>query len=178
MKKKNIVTSSIIGLLSSALAVLGMVGVCGFPLLAAFLAWFGIGASQLSFLSEYQSLFTATAIIALLYGFYTLYFKKSAGNSSACCGNDEIDNRTSCRNVSTHSNKLAKAMLWIAALAVIGTFFMDSNARNPTPVNSSCSSNGTTGAVIELAPSNSPCFADTSACMFEQKKMPTDNNKH
>lgn len=173
MKKKNIVTSSVIGILSSALAVLGMVGVCGFPLLAAFLAWFGIGASQLSFLSEYQALFTATAIIALLYGFYTLYFKKTAGNS-ACAGNVDMENGGTCGSASSKSNKLAKAMLWIAALAVTGTFFMDGNATNSTAANSGCGFGGSTGTVIELAPSNFPCSIDTAASASDQKNVQAD----
>jgi len=135
MKKKNLVTSSIIGLLSSALAFLGVVSVCGFPLLAAFLAWFGIGASHLEALSEYQSLFTGVAVLALCYGFYTVYFKQRQGCASAGCQDEGASPESSCSPSSGRSRGLAKLMLWVAAIAILATFFVGQEAD---PSSESC----------------------------------------
>lgn len=49
---------------------------CGLPILAGVLAWLGIGASQLEFFARYQIWFIAIAVIALLFGFYQLYFRE------------------------------------------------------------------------------------------------------
>jgi len=171
MKKKNNVTGSIIGLLSSILAFLGMISCCGFPLIAAFLAWFGIGASQLNFLSEYQSLFSIIAIIALLYGFYTIYFKNAkTNNSSDCCDTTPADESAapSCGSRSKTSNGLAKGMLWVAAVAVVASFAIKKDVNSiegtvpscqPTSVNTpACSPNNTPSqAVIPPQKQSSSC---------------------
>lgn len=157
MKKKNIIASSLIGLLSSAFALLGMVGVCGFPLLAAFLAWFGIGASQLSVLSKYQSLFTAAAIVALLYGFYALYFKHKTGNKSSACGLSSGGNETACGSASAQSGRFAKIMLWMATLALTATFFMDDNANTAAGENQNGATECPSGTTIGAGSPNSSC---------------------
>lgn len=135
MSNKKFITTSFVGLLSSVLAFLGIISCCGLPLIAAFLAWFGIGASQLSFLSEYQYLFTGIATTALLYGFYTIYFKKEKeSNSAACCSAEEKETtgETNCCTPSKNSSLLEKVMLWIGVVAVATTFFMDNDKTSNT----------------------------------------------
>lgn len=77
MSKKSVVGTTSVGILSSILAFLGVVSCCGMPIIAGILAWLGIGASQLSFFAEYRSLFIGIAIVALLFGFWQVYFKKA-----------------------------------------------------------------------------------------------------
>jgi len=171
MKKKNVVTSSIIGLISSALAFLGMISVCGFPLIAAFLAWFGIGASHLDFLSQYKSLFTATAIIALLYGFYTIYFKNKTDTSASGCCKPSNNNKLNCGNSSPKSNNLAKTMLWIAAFVVVGTFFMNNDKKDSTAINQNCNNESSTEGSTNLNRVNFNCSTDTTADTYDKKKV-------
>lgn len=128
MSRKTSVISSLLGVLTSFLAVLGMISCCAFPLLAASLAWFGVGASQLSFFAEYQNLFRITAIVALCFGFYIVYFKKSKNpisNSTGCCTPTAgEDSKNCCDSSSSRSNGFAKIMLWIGVLAIAASFFM------------------------------------------------------
>jgi len=130
MTKTKQVTTVVVGLLTSLLAFLGIVSCCGLPLIATFLAWLGIGASQLSFFSEYKSVFTTTAIIALIYGFYTVYIQKKADKSidfSNC--NDE--NEANCCSSQGKSNHLVKILLWISVVALITTFSLDAKTKDP-----------------------------------------------
>lgn len=160
MGKKKLVTGSIVGLLSSMLALLGMISTCGFPIIAALLAFFGIGASQLSFLSEYQTLFTILAIIALLYGFYTIYFKKIEGINSGNCNKIESQRTgTSCES-NFKSKWLAKTMLWLAAFAVVVTFFINKEKKN-REINHGCNPCYSTSSPNELHMKNFPCLNDT-----------------
>ncbi len=139
MNKKNAFTTSLIGLFTSILAFLGLIGCCGFPLIAVALAWFGIGASQLSFLASYQPLFTSIAVIALVYGFYVIYFKKTNKDSDCCNvkieGDDEFP---TCEIPTKKSNLLAKIMLWIGVIAVASTFFINGDSSQATEKQSCC----------------------------------------
>lgn len=54
MNKSKTILTTIMGVISSVLAMLGFVSCCGLPILAGLLAILGIGASQLNFLAEYQ----------------------------------------------------------------------------------------------------------------------------
>ena len=125
MSKRKLVSTTLIGVLSSLLSFLGIVSCCGFPLLAAFLAWFGIGASQLDFFSRYQYVFSCIAILALAYGFYTIYFKTKK-KKQACCS--EV--AESCCTPSKKKSWIAQTMLWIGLIAVISSFFMSSSSSN------------------------------------------------
>lgn len=165
MNKKNLVTTSAVGLLSSALAFLGIISCCGFPLIAAFLAWFGIGASQLSFLSKYQYLFTGIAIIALLYGFYTIYFKKEKeSNSAGCCSVEVKENtgETNCCTPSKKSSLFAKVMLWIGVVAVATTFFMDNENVNTSNTQQGCCPTEVPELSKQIKAKSSCCPADLS----------------
>ncbi len=165
MNKKKLVTTSLVGLLSSVLAFLGIIGCCGFPLLAAFLAWFGIGASQLSFFSEYQHLFTGIAIVALIYGFYTVYFKQtSSENTNDCCtAEGQIDgDELSCCTPSKGSGKVAKIMLWIGVVAVLSTFFMDRGNSQASVAEQGCCPVDVVEPVVEKPVSNSCCPGPSS----------------
>lgn len=130
MSKKKIISTSALGLASSVLAFLGVVSCCGFPVLAAVLAWFGIGASQLGVLAEYRTLFVTIAVISLLYGFYTVYFKQSKTKSSCCDTTTEEESTESCCNSSAGSGWFAKLMLWIGVFAVGYTLFANQGNDN------------------------------------------------
>lgn len=95
MRRKSNVVSLIVGFFSSIFAFLGIVTCCGLPILARALAWLGIGASQLEFFASYQIWFIAIAVIALLFGFYQLYFSpKKNQNKKECCSNaNELKNK-------------------------------------------------------------------------------------
>jgi len=160
MSKKKMITGPVVGLLSSVLAFLGMISVCGFPMLAAFLAWFGIGASQLNFLSEYQTFFTVMALIALLYGFYTIYIKQGKGTRSNTCDSNANEQKSTGCEMNAKSKWFAKTLLWLAAFAVVGSFYMN-KADQSGKINKTCS------PVYYTSPSNatsfqgSPCVVDT-----------------
>jgi len=74
MRRKSNVVFLLTGFISSIFSFLGIVTCCGLPIIAGALAWLGIGASQLEFFAKYQIWFIAIAVIALLFGFYQLYF--------------------------------------------------------------------------------------------------------
>jgi hypothetical protein len=170
MRKKNMVGGSIVGLISSALAFFGMISACGFPIIAAFLAWFGIGASQLSFLSEYQSLFIVIAILALLYGFFTIYFKKAKVDDSSMCCSTENQCVDSSSGSIFQSKWLSKTMLWIATFAIMGTYFVDNKASNSNEANQSCNPTSSTDSANESCIQNFPCLNDT---LISERKQHT-----
>jgi len=130
MTKTKQVTTAVVGLLTSLLAFLGIVSCCGLPLIAAFLAWLGIGASHLSFFSEYKSVFTTTAIIALIYGFYTIYVQKKADKSTQF-SNSNDENETKCCSSQATSNHLVKTLLWTCVVVLITTLFFDTKTKEP-----------------------------------------------
>lgn len=111
MRRKSNVVSLIVGFFSSIFAFLGIVTCCGLPILAGALAWLGIGASQLEFFARYQIWFIAIAVIALLFGFYQLYFRaKKNQNKKECCSNE---------NVLKNKNVFQKILLWTATLILL-----------------------------------------------------------
>lgn len=111
MRRKSNVVSLIVGFFSSIFAFLGIVTCCGLPILAGALAWLGIGASQLEFFASYQIWFIAIAVIALLFGFYQLYFRtKKNQNKKECCSNE---NEIKSKNV------FQKILLWTATLILL-----------------------------------------------------------
>ncbi|WP_430817431.1 MerC domain-containing protein [Carboxylicivirga sp. RSCT41] len=145
MSRKILVSTSIIGFITSALSFLGIISCCGFPVIAAFLAWFGIGVSQLAFFSQYQSWFTGIAVIALMYGFYTTYRKPQPSKNKASCCTPDTSEEQSCCSIDKGSNRIAKVMLWLGLIAVSATFLM--NDKNTTKQGKNCcaSSTETTG---------------------------------
>jgi len=165
MNRRKLVSTSVVGLFSSIFGFLGIISCCGFPLIAAFLAWFGIGASQLSFFSEYQHLFTWVAIIALLYGFYTIYIKQAKVNTaSSCCDTD--NNSTSNQFCCTSSKKtswLTKIMLWIGVIAVSATFFVDADNSNASNSEQSCCSVSSEEPILNLHQEKSRCSKSKSS---------------
>lgn len=128
MSKKSVIGTTSVGVFSSILAFLGVVSCCGMPIVAGVLAWLGIGASQLSFFAEYRPLFIGVAIVALLFGFWQAYFKKTSScctTANSCCGTPTKDEKPK-------SNIVQKIFLWIGAIAVIAMLFMG-NQSEPTP---------------------------------------------
>lgn len=113
MSKSKTVWATIVGVLSSVFAFLGLIGCCGLPILAGVLAWLGIGASQLSFFAKYQWWFIGFAIVALLFGFYQVYFKKNKGccetTADSCCSSDTGKSK---------SRLFQKIFLWIGAVVI------------------------------------------------------------
>lgn len=88
MSKSKIIGATSVGIASSLFASLGFVTCCGFPIIAGLLSAVGIGASQLSFLAQYQEYFLLFAILSLGFGFYNLYFKQDS-SSCGCSGSTE-----------------------------------------------------------------------------------------
>lgn len=117
MSKKSVIGTTSVGILSSLLAFLGVVSCCGLPILAGILAWLGIGASQLSFFAEYRPFFIGVAIVALLFGFWQVYFKKktSCCTTTSCCGTSD----TKEENPKPKSNLFQKIFLWIGAIVIV-----------------------------------------------------------
>lgn len=135
MSKSNTIWATIVGVLSSMLAFLGMMGCCGLPILAGVLAWLGIGASQLSFFAAYRWWFIGFAVVSLLFGFWQVYFKKSKGccetAASSCCSGDAGKPK---------SQLFQKIFLWIG-VAVITAMLIIGFKENSTaglPVESCC----------------------------------------
>lgn len=116
MRRKSNVISLIVGFFSSIFAFLGIVTCCGLPILAGVLAWLGIGASQLEFFARYQIWFIAIAVIALLFGFYQLYFRsKKNQNKKECCSSTNENEKGSKKN----KHVFQKILLWSATLILI-----------------------------------------------------------
>lgn len=115
MRRKSNVVSLIAGFFSSIFAFLGIVTCCGLPIIAGALAWLGIGASQLEFFARYQIWFIAIAVIALLFGFYQLYFRaKKNQNKKECCSNENESKN--------NKHVFQKILLWSATLILILLF--------------------------------------------------------
>jgi len=121
MRRKSNVVSLIVGLFSSIFAFLGIVSCCGLPILAGALAWLGIGSSQLEFFARYQVWFIAIAVIALLFGFYQLYFRvKKNQNKKECCSDG---NELKAKNI------FQQVLLWSATLVLILMFVFNKSQR-------------------------------------------------
>ena len=126
MSNKKTIWSTVVGILSSVLAFLGIVSCCGMPLLAGILAAVGIGASQLAFFAEYRGWFIGLAIVSLLFGFYQSYFR-----TCSCCGNDsEETKRKKARSVA-----IRRIFLWVGAIVVAVLLFAGNGQQAKTSTN-------------------------------------------
>lgn len=142
MSKKTVLGTTSVGVLSSIFAFLGVVSCCGMPIVAAILAWLGIGASQLSFLAEYRSLFIGISIIALLVGFWQTYLKQGGScctTTTSCCTEESSCStaETSCcagvpQEVKPKSNRVQKIVLWVGAALII-SLLITGNETTPEP---------------------------------------------
>lgn len=131
MSKKSVIGTTAVGIFSSTLAFLGVVSCCGMPIIAGVLAWIGIGASQLSFFTEYRAIFIGIAIVSLLFGFWQVYFKKP----SSCCVTANSCCTTSEKEKKTKSKLFQKIFLWIGAVVIIATLFMGNQSKPETKTN-------------------------------------------
>lgn len=167
MSKSKTIWATVMGVLSSILAFLGLIGCCGLPILAGILAGLGIGASQLSFFAEYRWWFIGFAVLSLLFGFYQVYSKKK-GN---CCG---TENNTSCCSTNSEEGTKPKSLLfqklflWIGTTAItiiliIG--FKENNAVNS--VNEGCC------PAEEVIPNNESCCPGTQSLQPKLEQVPT-----
>jgi len=120
MKNEKTVWSTVVSILSSVLAFLGIVSCCGMPVIAGILAAVGIGASQLSFFAEYRAWFIGFAIVSLLFGFYQSYFR-----SCSCCGNDSEE----AKQKKLRSIAIQRVFLWIGAIIVVALLFVSRKAE-------------------------------------------------
>lgn len=121
MRRKSNVVSLLTGFISSIFAFLGIITCCGLPILAGALAWLGIGATQLEFFAKNQTWFIAIAVIALLFGFYQLYFRaKINQNKNECCSNEnELKNK----------KVFQKILLWSATVILILMFVFNNSKK-------------------------------------------------
>lgn len=132
MSKSKTVWATIGGVLSSLLALLGVVGCCGLPILAGVLSFLGIGASQLSFFAEYRGWFIGFAILCLLFGFWQVYFRNpkkgccgDTKESSGGCCSPKVEEKNNCcggdpePSKKTKSQLFQKIFLWAGAIIVI-----------------------------------------------------------
>ena len=131
MSKKSVIGTTSVGILSSVLAFLGVVSCCGLPIIAGALAWLGIGASQLSFFAEYRPIFIGIAIVALLFGFWQVYFRKpsSCCSTSSCCGTTEK------KDEKPKSKIFQKIFLWIGALVIVAMLIWGNQNVQPSGQN-------------------------------------------
>lgn len=121
MRRKSNVVSLLTGFISSIFAFLGIITCCGLPIIAGALAWLGIGASQLEFFAKYQIWFIAIAVIALLFGFYQLYFNaKKNQNENECCSN---------KNELKNKKVFQKILLWSATVILILMFVFNKSQK-------------------------------------------------
>lgn len=164
MSKKSVIGTTSVGILSSLLAFLGVVSCCGLPILAGVLAWLGIGASQLSFFAEYRPIFIGVAIVALLFGFWQVYFKKKASycETTSCCGASD----TKEGNLKPKSNLFQKIFLWIGAI-VIALMLILGERNAPAE-----QTNGSLAPQIQLQEQSSGC------CPAEPTKEPVQEKEN
>lgn len=121
MRRKSNVVSLLTGFISSIFAFLGIITCCGLPIIAGALAWLGIGASQLEFFAKNQIWFIAIAVIALLFGFYQLYFNaKKNQNENECCSN---------KNELKNKKVFQKILLWSATVILILMFVFNKSQK-------------------------------------------------
>ncbi len=137
MSKKSVVGASSAGILSTVFASLGMVSCCGMPIIASILATVGIGASELSFFSEYQPYFITVSVVAIAYGFWTLYFRNP--KKTSCCASS-----SSCCESRPKRKIWPHIILWIAAASVAYVLCLSPESPKPassdaaTPATDSC----------------------------------------
>jgi hypothetical protein len=98
------------------------------------------------------------AIIALLYGFYTIYFKHV--KSTLSCGSNAKEQRSTSCETNAKSKWFAKTLLWLAAFAVAGSLFMN-KADHSSEMNQSCSPVYSTSPCNAASMQGSPCVGDT-----------------
>lgn len=139
-EKSKTIGSTILGIFSSILALLGVVSCCGLPILAGILTSLGIGASQLSFFAQYRWLFIGLAIVSLLFGFYQVYFRKK---KNCCSENAEKNSCCSSPVPKKKSNSILfqKIFLWVGAVAVIIILligFIEGNLSNVPAADNCC----------------------------------------
>jgi hypothetical protein len=170
MSKSKTIWTTIAGVLSSFLALLGVVSCCGLPILAGILATLGIGASQLSFFAEYREWFIGFAILSLLFGFYQVYFKKKG----SCCGTQS--NNSCCGNESENTDKpnkpksqlFQKIFLWIGAAIITIMLIIGANESNT--VNSSNGGCCPTEELIQIQDDSGCCPAAQPTTTETQKE--------
>lgn len=163
MSKKSVIGTTSVGILSSLLAFLGVVSCCGLPILAGVLAWLGIGASQLSFFAEYRPIFIGVAIVALLFGFWQVYFKKKSSccTTASCCGTTNKQEEAS----KPKSNIFQKVFLWIGAIVIALMLILGEQNAPAEQSNDS------------LAPQIQLQSAPSSCCPAEPAKEPVQETK-
>lgn len=175
MNNKKTIWSTVVSILSSVLAFLGIVSCCGMPLLAGVLAALGIGASQLAFFAEYRGWFIGLAIVSLLFGFYQSYFR-----TCNCCGNDsEEAKRKKARSIA-----IQRVFLWAGAIVVTALLFAGNGKQTNT--STSCCPVGQEETIMQTdccgnSDTNSQYGRDTmeqtSCCpMQEVKDKPATGN--
>ena len=91
------------------------------PIAAGILAWLGIGASQLSFFAEYRPLFIGIAIVALLFGFWQVYFKKKV---IVLRFRGAVAAKQRRKKKNRNHSLFRRCFLWIGAIVVIAMLFM------------------------------------------------------
>lgn len=163
MSKKSVIGTTSVGILSSVLAFLGVVSCCGLPIIAGALAWLGIGASQLSFFAEYRPIFIGLAIVALLFGFWQVYFRKpsSCCSTSSCCGTTEK------KDEKPKSNRFQKIFLWIGAIVIAAMLIWGNENVQPTQQSDSLAPQ------IQLQDGQSGCCPSDSP---DEKKVEEDKS--
>lgn len=164
MSKKSVIGTTAVGVLSSILAFLGVVTCCGLPIIAGVLAWLGIGASQLSFFAEYRPIFIGLAIVALLFGFWQVYFHKTSSccSTSSCCGTTEK------KDEKPKSNRFQKIFLWIGAIVIAAMLIWGNENVQPTQQSDSLAPQ------IQLQDGQSGCCPSDSP---DEKKLKKINHR-
>ena len=166
MSKSKTIWTTIMGVLSSILAMLGLVGCCGLPILAGILAALGIGASQLSFFAEYRWWFIGFAILSLLFGFYQVYFKKKG----SCCGTEKENSCCASESEKTGKPKsrlFQKIFLWTGAVIIVAMLVIGFNeSKTVNSPNGGCCP---TEELIQIQ-DNSGCCPATQPTTTETQK--------
>lgn len=168
MSKSKTIWTTIMGVLSSILAMLGLVGCCGLPILASILAALGIGASQLSFFAEYRWWFIGFAILSLLFGFYQVYFKKKG----SCCGTEKENSccvSESGKISKPKSQLFQKIFLWAGAIIIVAMLVIGFNeCKTVKSPNGECCP---TEEQIQIQDNSGCCPATQSTTKETQKEQ-------
>ncbi len=177
MKENKSIWTSIVGVITSIFAFLGIVSCCAMPIVAGILSLMGIGASQLSFFEEYKWWFIAISIVCLVWGFIQLYGKKKSGSCSCCSNNKNKD-----KDSKSSGQTIAKIFLWIGttltAFVIIYNLSSDKTTSSCCPgqveqsVQTGCCGNAEDETEIEFENQSS-----AQSCCGETNNEETNNSK-
>jgi hypothetical protein len=141
MKNNNSIISSTTGFITGSMTIFASTcgvagGACGAVCGTTAISLFGLGSGTTgAFLNKWQPLFIGISIIAFVYSFYNLYFRKP---KIANCATDAT---CKCPPKMTNNIRFQKIFLWTALALSIGFYSYPLFAKSNLKENVQCANN-------------------------------------